>query len=175
MADSETKLGRPVGTKNKKGHGAGRKQGTLNKEGHAAGSKRLGAGRWSKWEESQLLEMVKDENPNWYGAEDWAAKAEELGTGRSEAAVKARYEKLSAEQTQQTQQEKMCEDCCMVQAHFGLPDEREKRWCGGCGKDHGTVRLQNMCEDCGRVCASFGLPGERTYRLSSHTVMQPYS
>ena len=48
-------------------------------------------------------------------------------------------------------------------ASFGLPSEQTRRWCGGCGKDHGAVRLQpsKMCEDCGKVTASLGLPGER--------------
>ena len=56
MADAETKLGRPAGTSNKPGHGAGRTKGTPNKEGHAAGGKQVGVGRWSQWEVSQLLD-----------------------------------------------------------------------------------------------------------------------
>ena len=42
---------------------------------------------------------------------------------------------------------KMCECCQVKQAKFGLPSDRKKRWCGGCGKTHGAVDLANkMCE-----------------------------
>ena len=59
-----------------------------------------------------------------------------------------------------------CEDCSKVTASYGLPGERTKRWCSGCGKGHRAVRVQQhkMCEDCGKVMASFGLPGERKGR-----------
>ena len=52
-----------------------------------------------------------------------------------------------------------CEDCGLVRATFGLAGERSKRWCGGCGKGHGAVRIQQqkMCEDCSLARATLGL------------------
>ena len=65
--------------------------------------------------------------------------------------------------------QKMCEDCEKVQPTFGLPGERRKRWCAGCGRSNGAVSLslQKVCEECRMVTASFGMPGERMRRWCS--------
>jgi hypothetical protein len=39
------------------------------------------------------------------------------------------------------QMRKMCEGCQLKQANFGLPSDRQRRWCGGCGKTRGAVNL----------------------------------
>ena len=36
---------------------------------------------------------------------------------------------------------KMCEDCRETGAMYGLPDIKQRRWCGPCAKKHGGVRL----------------------------------
>ena len=60
---------------------------------------------------------------------------------------------------------RMCEGCGAKQACFGTPTERKRRWCSGCGKEHGAVSLgARMCEGCGAKQASFGTPTERERR-----------
>ena len=58
---------------------------------------------------------------------------------------------MGQSQSQRQSQMVKCEDCGKVRATFGLPGERSKRWCAGCGKGHGAVRIQQhkMCEVCG--------------------------
>ena len=64
--------------------------------------------------------------------------------------------------------EKMCEGCGAKQPGFGTPTERQKRWCGGCGKAHGAISLYaKMCEGCGAKQAHFGTPTERKKRWCS--------
>ena len=56
----------------------------------------------------------------------------------------------------------LCEGCGVKTAAFGTPTEREKRWCGGCGKAHGAITLvAKMCQGCGVKRATFGTPTER--------------
>ena len=44
---------------------------------------------------------------------------------------------------------KMCEGCGVKRATFGTPTERERRWCGGCGKAHGAINLSvQVCVVC---------------------------
>jgi hypothetical protein len=62
----------------------------------------------------------------------------------------------------------MCEGCGAKQPGFGTPTERQKRWCGGCGKAHGAISLYaKMCEGCGAKQAHFGTPTERKKRWCS--------
>ena len=53
----------------------------------------------------------------------------------------------------------LCEGCGVKTATFGTPTERERRWCGGCGKAHGAIMLAaKMCQGCGVKRAHFGTP-----------------
>ena len=52
----------------------------------------------------------------------------------------------------------MCEDCGKKRANCGPPDTKERRWCGGCAKQHGGVYKERWkCEDCGKKWANYGL------------------
>eukprot|EP01044_Picomonas_judraskeda_P049542 COSAG03_NODE_29223_length_188_cov_25.191011_1_plen_62_part_11 len=62
----------------------------------------------------------------------------------------------------------MCEGCGAKHATFGTRTERQKRWCGGCGKAHGAINLSaKKCEGCGTKQAHFGTPTERKKRWCS--------
>ncbi len=38
-------------------------------------------------------------------------------------------------------EEKMCEDCEVKHADYGLETERKNRWCSGCGEKYGAVSV----------------------------------
>ena len=61
-----------------------------------------------------------------------------------------------------------CEDCRDKLASFWLPDERKKRWCAGCAKEHnGSESVANSgkkCEGCHLKQPTFGMPSERERR-----------
>jgi hypothetical protein len=61
----------------------------------------------------------------------------------------------------QKQWTKMCEDCELKHAKFGLVVEEKRWWCSGCAKAHdGAVDVgHKMCEDCELKQAKFGLVG----------------
>ena len=56
---------------------------------------------------------------------------------------------------------KMCEDCGLKQAHYGLKGLGKPQWCAGCAKDQeGETELihkHKLCEGCGKKRAHFGL------------------
>jgi hypothetical protein len=56
----------------------------------------------------------------------------------------------------------MCEGCGLKQATYGLASEGTRRWCVGCGKAEGAVRIQKrqMCEGSGLKVPNYGLASE---------------
>ena len=54
----------------------------------------------------------------------------------------------------------MCETCKAKQAHYCLPGESTKRFCGPCGKKHGAKYkgVLKMCETCNEKRPEFGIP-----------------
>eukprot|EP01051_Picozoa_sp_SAG22_P010355 SAG22_NODE_928_length_6464_cov_2.852789_1_plen_230_part_00 len=58
-----------------------------------------------------------------------------------------------------------CEDCGLKHSSFGLPEEKKRRWCGACAKNHpGTKCLagkSKSCEDCGLKLPSYGMESDR--------------
>ena len=61
-----------------------------------------------------------------------------------------------------------CEDCHLKEPSFGLPDQKNRRWCHQCAQQHeGAVSLKKPrapCEDCKLKDPSFGMPAERKKR-----------
>ena len=56
---------------------------------------------------------------------------------------------------------KMCEECGLKGAGFGLPNDRKRLWCGPCGKPKGAIHLgSKMCEDCGNATAHYGMSSD---------------
>eukprot|EP01044_Picomonas_judraskeda_P010663 COSAG03_NODE_1390_length_4180_cov_3.362411_3_plen_256_part_00 len=59
-----------------------------------------------------------------------------------------------------------CMDCKVKRANFGLPNDRLRRWCGTCARQHeGAIDVVNKrCEDCQKKRPNFGMPDERKAR-----------